>query len=177
MSTAESNEYVYCIFNRVVDPDAVSDAVMISEKIKRSNDALATMEDIGGSKLGSGPKTLSADEGIAKLPDSLSLSLSRNRASLPASKALDMNQSGSSQTFGVGEALLKRGVFLNELGALEQLVVRQLASLKLQSMMEKLLPEDEIVDMTDSGKQGVWGKFLGAFKPGKKIVKGLVYFI
>jgi hypothetical protein len=150
----------------LVDSEAVSDTVMISEKIKKSNDALASMDDKSGlSKSATGaPNAVSPVDGVGKG------TLNRMSKLMETSSS---NMSGSSNTVG-GDALLKKGVFLNDLGPLEQLVVRQLSSLKLQSMMEKFLSYEEIAEMTEPGKQGVWGKFLGAFKPGKKsAVKGM----
>jgi hypothetical protein len=163
VSSVESDEYVSCL-TLLVDSEAVSDTVMISEKIKKSNDALESMDDKSGilkSASGSNfPPVDAAGKGT----------LSRMSKILEPS---GLNGGGSSNTLG-GDDLLKKGVFLNDLGPLEQLVVRQLSSLKLQSMMEKFLSYEEIAEMTEPEKQGVWGKFLGAFKPGKKsTVKGI----
>ena len=162
LSPVESYEYViWVIFLPntllLVDSGLVSDNGIISEKIKKSNDALASMD--GGTSLPQQQSVLGSSASSAyNLNKGSVVSLSRNNPPLSAS---------SSNFFPLPTAVLG-GVFLADLAPLEQLVVRQLVALKLQTMMEKHLTYEEISEMTEPGKPKVWGKLFGAFKGGKK---------
>lgn len=128
---------------------------MMSEKIKRSNDALASMDDK------SSPAKLVFPSSASSVADELQNSSLKESPKVQSSPA-------------AVESSASRKIYLSDLGPLEQLVVRQLATLKLQSMLEKFISYEEIAEMSEPGKQGVFEKFLGAFKSGKKnVVKGM----
>jgi hypothetical protein len=62
----------------------------------------------------------------------------------------------------------QRGIFFSDLSALQYLVVRHIAVVKIEPHLKDVFTMEELLDMIESKKASLWDKFVTSFKQGNK---------
>ncbi|KAI8581312.1 hypothetical protein K450DRAFT_232442 [Umbelopsis ramanniana AG] len=62
----------------------------------------------------------------------------------------------------------QRGIFFSDLSALQHLIVRHIAVVKIEPHVKDVFTMEELLDMIESKKASLWDKFMTSFKQGNK---------
>jgi hypothetical protein len=67
-----------------------------------------------------------------------------------------------------GSRLRPPGIYFSDLSALQHLIVRHIAVVKIEPHVKDVFSMEELLDLIEGKKSSLWGKFMTSFKQGNK---------